>query len=176
VSDTPTFASSITTASGPTEGPVMLADLSHLAKLVVKTTPARPAGLGPVFGSSEVVGEALVCGSRPGEWLVLGSEQSVEEVVAGLAAHIVDLTHGRALIQIAGESSAATLEKLCSLDWTDRMMPDGAVASASVAKVSCDVIRHDHEGRPAYLVAADRSFGQYLYEAFADAAAEFATT
>ena len=78
---------------------------------------------------------------------------------------------------VAGEAAASTLEKVCSLDWSDEMMPDGAVTSASVAKVACDVIRHDSATgsgtTTAYWIAADRSFGQYLHDALLDAAAEF---
>lgn len=154
-----------------------MTDLSALAKLVIKTTAARPTVLAPAFGSSEAVGEALVCGTRPGEWTVIGPADAcravVADTVADTSAHVVDLTHGRALIEVAGADAASALEKVCSLDWSDDMMPDGAVTSASVAKVACDVIRRDGES-PAYWIAADRSFGQYLFDALVDAAAEFA--
>ena len=176
MSDTPTFVSSIvevSTAAAVDDAAVTLTDLSHLTKMVVKVTPGRSGGLGPAFGTSEVVGEAMVCGSRPGEWLVFGDADAVAAVVDGADGHVVDLTHGRLMIEIAGTAATGTLEKVCSLDWDDRMMPDGAVTSASVAKVSCDVIRSDRDGAPAYLIAADRSFGQYLYDALVDAAAEF---
>ena len=65
------------------------------------------------------------------------------------------------------------LEKVCSLDWSDPMTPDGAVASASVAKVTCDIARNDVDGTPSYLVFCDRSFGQYLFDALIDAGNEF---
>ncbi len=174
MSDTPTFASSIlTTEVVEDEAPLELNDLSHLTKVVVKATPVHPSRLEPTFGSSAVVGDALVCGSRPDEWLVLGPADAVAAVVDGAGGHCVDLTHGRVLIEVVGTVVTSMLETVCGLDWTDDMMPDGAVTSASVAKVSCDVIRCDNDGEPAYLIAADRSFGQYLYDALADAAAEF---
>ena len=97
-------------------------------------------------------------------------------------AHAVDLTHGRVLLEVWGPAAASALAKVCSLDWTDDMMPDGAVAAGSVAKVTCELIarrdRPDGDGDgsplvPAYLLAADRSFGQYLHDALVDAAAEF---
>lgn len=188
VFDTPTFASSIDPSSAtPTaDGPVTITDLSELAKVVVKEagTPssARSGGPGPRFGSSELVGEpsgdqVLVCGSRPGEWTVLGPPAAVAATVAKLdgetGGHVIDLTHGRALIEVAGPAAASVMEKVCSLDWSDDMMPDGAVTSASVAKVTCDVVRRDRDGQPAYLLAADRSFGQYLHDALVDATTEF---
>ena len=53
------------------------------------------------------------------------------------------------------------------------MSPDGAATSASVAKITCDVIRADIDDDPSYLIACDRSYGQYLFDALLDAGAEF---
>lgn len=173
MSSSPSFLSSVAaTASEAVDGPVAISDLSHLTKLVVKTTAARPDGLTPAFGTSTVSGEALICGTRPGEWTVFGPADATEMAVAATTAHVVDITHGRVLLSVAGPAAASTLEKVCSLDWSDDMMPDGAVTSASVAKVACDVIRRDDE-TPAYWISSDRSFGQYLYDALMDAASEF---
>jgi len=172
VSETPAFASSITAPSTVGGAAVTITDLSHLSKLVVKTTPARSDGLDVAFGSSAVTDEAVVCGTRPGEWTIIGDASGTAAIAERLDAHVVDVTHGRVLIEVAGPAATSTLEKVCSLDWTDEMMPDGAVTSASVAKVACDVIRHDGLAR-AYWLSADRSFGQYLYDALIDAAAEF---
>ena len=58
-------------------------------------------------------------------------------------------------------------------DWSDAMTPNGAVVSASVAKVTCDLAREDRGEQPTYLVACDRSFGQYLFDALLDAGDEF---
>jgi len=86
---------------------------------------------------------------------------------------VIDQTHGRSMIRVSGPEATGLLEKVCSLDWTDAMMPHGACASASVGKVSCDVVRDDESGAPSYLIACDRSFGQYLFEVLLDSGAEF---
>ena len=75
--------------------------------------------------------------------------------------------------RVLAAASPSLLEKVCSLDWSDAMTPDGAVVSASIAKVTCDLTRQDVDGRPSYLVACDRSFGQYLFDALLDAGDEF---
>ena len=172
----PVFASSVTNpVEGSSGGAVTITDLSHLTKLVVKTTPTRPDGLAPPFGAGEPAGEAVVCGTRPGEWTVIGPADACRGAVGqptASSAHVVDISHGRVLIQVAGPAAASALEKVCSLDWSDEMMPDGAVTSASVAKVVCDVIRHDGAS-VRYWLLADRSYGQYVYDALIDAAAEF---
>jgi sarcosine oxidase gamma subunit len=45
---------------------------------------------------------------------------------------------------------------------------------SSVAKVNAEIVRSDEDGgRRSFLLACDRSFGQYLIGALADAGAEF---
>ena len=165
-------------------GDLVLADASATVKWLVRASGSPNAAaerLGAPFGSSQTAaGGALVLGSRPGEWIVLGTAGAVTETVEGLDGldssdfvTAVDWTHGRALLRVTGDAAPRMLEKVCSLDWSDPMTPDGAVASASVAKVTCDIARNDVDGTPSYLVFCDRSFGQYLFDALIDAGDEF---
>ena len=167
-------------------GDLTLADVSAITKWLVRADADGPTAdqLGAAFGTSQVaVGGALVLGSRPGEWIVLGTSEEVSAAVAGIeqldgpdASEFVsalDWTHGRALSRVTGRGATRMLEKVCSLDWSDPMTPDGAVASASVAKVTCDIARNDADGAPSYLIFCDRSFGQYLFDALLDAGDEF---
>ena len=164
-------------------GDLVLADASATVKWLVRASAEGAAAerLGAPFGSSRTAaGGALVLGSRPGEWVVLGMADTVAEAVEGLDGldssdfvTALDWTHGRALFRVTGPSAPRMLEKVCSLDWSDPMMPDGAVASASVAKVTCDIARNDVDAAPSYLVFCDRSFGQYLFDALIDAGDEF---
>jgi sarcosine oxidase subunit alpha len=155
-------------------------NVADLRVVLVKSSPTQPAGtadrVGPVMGSSAAVDDALVAGTRPGEWTVIGSPAAVASAtddLAGTDGHVIDLTHGFAVFEVAGPRSAGLLEKVCNVDWTDDMTPDGAVLSASVAKVGCDIIRRDRDGGPAYLVLVDVSYGPYLLDALLDAGQEF---
>ncbi len=165
-------------------GDLVLADASATTKWLVRASGSPNAAaerLDAPFGSSNAVaGGALVLGSRPGEWVVLGTADTVAETVEGLDGldssdfvTALDWTHGRALFRVTGQAASGMLEKVCSLDWSDSMTPDGAVTSASVAKVTCDIARNDIDGTPSYLVFCDRSFGQYLFDALIDAGDEF---
>lgn len=153
-----------------------LRDESAMAKTVIRALPGSPTAdrLGVGFGSSRRVGEVHVCGSRPGEWLLLGEPA---ELLDGLdtSGHVsvIDLTHGRALLRLTSADAARVLEKICSLDLSDDMTPNGAVTSASVAAISCDLVRDDLHGTPSYLIACDRSLGEYLAGAIVDAGDEF---
>ena len=173
MAEIPTFESSIRRALAAGSA---LRDESVTTKTLIRAMPdsAEAALLGVGFGSSLRVGEVLVCGSRPGEWLLLGDPG---EVLDGLdrSGHVsvIDLTHGRALLRLVAADSARVLEKICSLDLADDMTPNGAVVSASVAAISCDLVRDDVDGTPSYLIACDRSFGEYLAGAVLDAADEF---
>jgi heterotetrameric sarcosine oxidase gamma subunit len=172
------FQSSITTA-GPSDGALRLADESAVTKMIVRAEPDSSVAthLGVVFATSRPIGDVLVVGQRPGEWQVLGPAGAVAAVIDELdvSGHVsvVDLTHGRAMIRLTGTDAPRALEKVCSIDWSDAMTPHGAAVSASVAEVTCDIVRRDRDGARSYLVSCDRSFGQYLFDALVDACTEF---
>lgn len=181
VANPPAFESPIT-ASYPSGGTaaLVLADESSVTKLVVRAEDGTAAAgqLEVPFGSSRMAkGGVLICGQRPTEWLLVGDAAAV----AGLAGAIdrtghvstIDHTHSRAMFRLTGEDGPRLLEKVCSIDWADRMTPDGAVVSASVAKVTCDIVRQDQDGQRSYRLACDRSFAQYLFDALLDAGDEF---
>ncbi|MEM7288639.1 MAG: hypothetical protein AAF480_20015 [Actinomycetota bacterium] len=176
MSDLEFESSVVTTYPDGSGAELTLEDVSSTAKTIVRAAAdtAAAAALGVSFGASRAVGDALVLGQRPGEWMLLGDAAAF---VAGMdtTGHVsvIDHTHSRALFRLAGAASASVLEKVCSLDWSDAMTPDGAVVSASIAKATCDLTRQDVDGVPSYLVACDRSFGQYLFDALLDAGDEF---
>ena len=126
----------------------------------------------------------LVVGSGPGEWLLLAPpgqagalESRLEQAVAqapGESVTWVDLTHGRALIRLCGSSAASVLAKVCGIDLSDGITPDGAAFRTSVAALATDVIRDDAGGTRSYLLHCERSSGQYLFDALLTAGAEFA--
>ncbi|MCP3910003.1 MAG: hypothetical protein GY713_03515 [Actinomycetia bacterium] len=163
----PPFESPVSTP-GPTGAALTLIDESASPKLVVRRFPDGPDGPDVAFGRAAPVGGALVVGIRPDEWWVLGDGN----VDMDPALTMVDLTHGRAQFRLTGPAATTALETVCSLDWSDPMMPNGAATSASVAKVICDVVRDDRDGVASYLLLVDRSFAQYLFDALRDAAGQ----
>lgn len=173
----PEFRSSVTTLAATPAGAPALTDESSLTKISVRArVGASPLGVD--FTRAIERDGVLICGIRPDEWLLLGEPNEVEALLAtaGFDASVsrIDITHSRLCLRLTGVRSASALEKVCSLDFDDEMFPDKATGSASVAKVSSDLIRDDIGGEPSYLLLADRSFGQYLYDAIHDATAEFA--
>ena len=164
--------------------PLRISDASPLTKVLVRapeTGQAREA-LGVPFGrAARTLDGMLVVGSGPGEWLVLAAPNQQAETVArvGQAAgddefvSVFDITHGRALVRLTGAAAAGVLSKLCAIDLSDTITPDGAAFRSSVAKLVTDVIRDDQAGARSYLLHCERSSGQYLFDALLDAGEEF---
>lgn len=122
---------------------------------------------------------ALVAGVVPGGWLILVRSGSAAEVVRRVEAElvgdrlvsVVDVTHGHAMLRLAGPGSVAVLEKLCMVDLAEAVTPDGAVFRSLLAGLTATVIRDDEPGRRSYLLLCDRSYGQYLVDVLVDAGA-----
>ena len=168
-----------------------LTDLAPLAKAGVRASldGAMARALGIPFGrAARDSAGALVVGSGPGEWLVLGPIGTGRALLGRLGemtanadgqelVTILDLTHGRALLRLTGTQAAAVLAKLCGIDLADASTPAGAAFRSSVAKLVTDVIRDDQESPagpvPSYLLHCERSYGQYLFDVLLEAGAEF---
>jgi sarcosine oxidase, subunit gamma len=180
-----------------------LTDCTPLAKVQLRAPAGGrvAAALGVPFGrAARDADGTLVIGSGPGEWLLLGppgQAPALASRLAGIAAGAggeraswVDLTHGRALIRLNGPASASVLAKLCGVDLSDDVIPDGAAFRSSVAALATDVIRDDlgasaddasadddsadRAGRArSYLLHCERSSGQYLFDALLGAGGEF---
>ena len=150
--------------------PLRLADLSQLAKIGVK---AQTPPFDIPYGRSIRQGNWIVAGSGPEEWTLLGPIGETREVATSGFASVVDITHGRALMRLTGDHAATVLAKLCPIDLSDPMCPNGAAFRAAIANVVSDVIRDDVEGTRSYLMHCERSSGQFLFDAVIDAGTEY---
>jgi heterotetrameric sarcosine oxidase gamma subunit len=164
-----------------------LTDCTPLAKVQLRAPiGGRLAASLPVpFGrAARDADGTLVVGSGPGEWLLLAPAgqasalaSRLEDTAArdpGESVTWVDLTHGRALLRLNGSSAASVLAKVCGIDLSDDVTPDGAAFRTSVAALATDIIRDDLGGTRSYLLHCERSSGQYLFDALLRAGAEFA--
>ena len=160
-----------------------ITDCTPLAKvLVLASTDGEIArALGVPFGrAARDAHGTLVVGSGPGEWLLFAAPgtsaavtQRVEEVRENGLVSVFDATHGRALMRITGARAPDLLAKVCAIDFSEAVTPDGAAFRSSVAKLVTDVVRDDLGGEISYLLHCERSSGQYLFDALIDAGDEF---
>jgi heterotetrameric sarcosine oxidase gamma subunit len=163
-----------------------LTDCTPLAKVQLRAPLGGRAAaeLGVPFGrAARDGGGTLVAGSGPGEWLLLAAPGEGPALIARgteLAARCpgelitaTDVTHGRALIRLSGAQGGDLLRKVCGIDLSDGITPDGAAFRSSVAAVATDVIRDDAGGTRSYLLHCERSSGGYLFGELLAAGSEF---
>ena len=169
-------------------GELTLTDCSPLTKIQVRAPIGghAAAALGVRFGrAARDAAGRLVVGSGPGEWLLLAApgRQAADfdpDAGPGESVSWVDQTHGRALMRLSGAAAPRVLAKLCGIDLSEDITPDGAAFRTSLAALATDVIRDDLPGLPglpgptrSYLLHCERSPGQYLFDAMLRAGAEF---
>jgi heterotetrameric sarcosine oxidase gamma subunit len=155
-----------------------------MAKVLVHAPPggALAERLGVAFGQSRQTDDGtLILRARPAQWLLFalpGRGPELVEQWQGTAGggdefvSVLDVSAGRSLLRLSGDTAPALLAKVCALDLD--AAPDGSAVRSSVAKVNAEIVRADEDGRRrSYLLACDRSYGQYLIGALADAGAEF---
>ena len=163
-----------------------LTDCTPLAKVGVRAPIGGGAAdeLAVPFGrAARDPGGTLVIGAGPGEWLLLAAPGQgpaltgrAEELAARFPGELItatDLTHGRALMRLAGARGDDVLAKVCGIDTGDGITPDGAAFRTSVAAVATDVIRDDTGGVRSYLLHCERSSGAYLFGELLAAGSEF---
>ena len=92
----------------------------------------------------------IVAGVGPNEWIVISPPgapvppANAAQTSDGPApSTVVDLTHARALIRIAGADSAKVLTKLCGINFGDSTTPNDTALRTSVARLVTEVIRID---------------------------------
>ena len=166
-----------------TDADPRIMDCTPLAKVLVLASPSGGVAraLGVPFGrTARDEHGTLVVGSGPGEWLLLGPPGAsaalagrVKEVSDEGLVSVLDATHGRALMRITGARAVDLLAKVCGIDLSEEVTPDGAAFRSSVAKLVTDVVRDDCDGERSYLLHCERSSGQYLFDALIDAGDEF---
>jgi heterotetrameric sarcosine oxidase gamma subunit len=167
-------------------GTLTLTDCTPLTKVQLRAPVGGEVAalLGVPFGrAARDPDGTFVVGSGPGEWLLLAPpgqagalEPRLEKAAAqapGESVTWVDLTHGRALIRLYGWCAAGVLAKVCGIDLSDGITPDGAAFRTSVAALATDVIRDNLGGTRSYLLHCERSSGQYLFGALLSAGTEF---
>ena len=162
------------------DGSVTVADAASTTKVQVRggAGTGAAAELGVSYGRSQRRADgALVCGTRPDEWTIYASAGQASAIASTIPTEgfvtVIDITHGRAMLRISGSNATAALNKICNLDLSNELTPDGAVFSASVGNVSCDLVRDDEGGQTSFLIGCERSFGKFLFIAVADACTEF---
>lgn len=140
----------------------------------VQTETGFELPFAPNKATLTAAGSALWTG--PDEWLLTsdrrlpGHEQALRRCLAGPSGAVVDLSHARIVLRIAGEHSRDLLARGCSLDLHPRKFAAGECAQSLLGQVS--VLLHRREAETFDLFVA-RSYAVSVWDWLTGAAAGF---
>ena len=114
-----------------------------------------PTGLDlPPPGRSTVSGGLTALWVQPRGWLILAAPMGEGVLAARLnqpGLSVVDQSHGRCVVEIAGDQARALLGRLCRIDLHPAAFLPGSVAVTPVADMPC-VLHHASADRFALVV------------------------
>jgi heterotetrameric sarcosine oxidase gamma subunit len=169
------------TLSDLTGLPVILiqGEVGDILKQHFAQIPAKPGDLVEVSGG-------LLARLTPAEFYLFGlslaanlpSAAALDDSFAQNQrfAHATDITHGKAVLRLAGVTASEVLSKICGLDFHHTIFPSQHVAQTSAAKIKTLIARYDEGETPAYFLHVNRPLGQYFWETVWDAGQEFGLT
>ncbi|WP_374445904.1 sarcosine oxidase subunit gamma [Stella sp.] len=117
---------------------------------------------------------------RPDTWLVIaprGPEGALARRLAqaaGAAGSVVDQSHGKTRVRLAGRHARRVLGKGCRLDLDPAAFGPGQAAITQMAQVSALLLQRDDT--PAYELVVGSSYAVPFLEWLTESAAEFAGT
>jgi heterotetrameric sarcosine oxidase gamma subunit len=169
------------TLSDLTGVPIILiqGEVGDILKQHFVQIPAKPGDLVEVSGG-------LLARLTPAEFYLFGLSLAANLPSAATLdnsfaqnqrfAHATDITHGKAVLQLAGVAASEVLSKICGLDFHPTVFPSQRVAQTSAAKIKTLIARYDEGETPAYFLHVSRPLGQYFWETMWDAGQEFGLT
>ena len=169
---------------GPSNGPgVVIVERRGLALAQVLARPGQEEAvaarlrLDPAPGRASETPEATVLWLAPGTWMVVA--QDVEDgglysrlrEELGDRAAVVDQSHGRAVLRLAGASARDVLAKGCRLDLHPRVFTPGMCAQTVIAQIG--VLLHQCDEIPTYDLYVFSGYALDFLEWLTSSAAEF---
>ncbi|CAN7244952.1 sarcosine oxidase subunit gamma family protein [Mesorhizobium caraganae] len=112
----------------------------------------------------------------PGQWFVAGDEPFSAAALAAVAeslkpyATVVDQSHGRVRIEIAGTHATRVLAKGSAVDLASHVFPIGQATSALIGHIAVHITRSSEYGFELLVL---RSFAESLWDELAQMSAEF---
>ncbi|MGH6900958.1 MAG: sarcosine oxidase subunit gamma [Geminicoccaceae bacterium] len=147
-------------AAPPDEAGVVITERRDLSLVQViarrgsEQALAERLGLDPAPGQASGIQAGTALWQAPGAWMVVaqGQEdgalcQSLREELRDLAA-VIDQSHGRAVLRLAGRCARDVLAKGCRLDLHPRVFRPQMCAQTVIARIG--VLLHQCDERPTY--------------------------
>lgn len=106
---------------------------------------------------------------EPLKWLMVSEREVPRPALESDDGTVLDLGHARTVIHVSGPRAVELMARMVPLDLRPAHFADGAVAASVLHHVGVTILARDG----GFDVFALRSFGLAVWEALADAAAQF---
>ena len=112
----------------------------------------------------------------PGTWQIVGNEGGLLEVpalrqdLADIAA-VVDLSHARTALHVAGPAAPATLAKHCGLDLHASSFPTGSATNTRFGHLGITLARLGDA--PTFELLVFRGYAEFVFDALIEAGREY---
>jgi sarcosine oxidase subunit gamma len=168
-------ANAVTIALPPSDIVQLIARKGRSADLAAAVQAACGLAL-PGPGCAAGAGELTALWIQPDGWFVTaprGAEGALARTLkaaAGDAGSVVDQSHGRTLVTLAGGGARWVLSKECRVDLHPSAFAPGQVASTQIAHLGCTI--HQADDAPTYRLIVFTTFLRSFLEALTHAAGE----
>jgi heterotetrameric sarcosine oxidase gamma subunit len=170
-------------AGSPDEPGVVIVERRGLSLVQVlarrggEQAAAERLGLDPAPGRASGIRAGTALWQAPGAWMVVAEGldegalyQDLREQLQDLAA-VIDQSHGRAVLRLAGARARDVLAKDCRLDLHPRAFQPGMCAQTAIAQIG--VLLHQLDERPAYDLYVPAGYAMAFVEWLTSSATEF---
>jgi sarcosine oxidase subunit gamma len=167
--------------TAPNDPGVVIAERRHLSLVQVIARRGREQaatdrlGLDPAPGRAGEIDAGTVLWIAPGAWMIVAADESdalrrLGERLHDLAA-VVDQSHSRTALRLAGSRARDVLAKGCRLDLHPRTFHPGMCAQTVIAQIG--VLLHQTDDRPTYDLYVPAGYAVAFLDWLAASAAEF---
>jgi heterotetrameric sarcosine oxidase gamma subunit len=129
----------------------------------------------PPPGHAAVAGDIAALWQQPNAWMLVappaaeGTFARAVKAACGDAGSVVDQTHGRVVLTLAGRNARRVLQNLCRLDLHPRVFGPHRVAATPMAEVACLLYQRDDV--PSFDLIVFSTFATHFAGALTHAAA-----
>ena len=106
---------------------------------------------------------------EPLKWLLVGEGEIAQPALDAADGTVLELSHARTVIHVAGPNAAGLMARMVSLDLRPAAFPDGSVASTGLHHMGVTILARDG----GFDIFVLRSFGLAIWETLIESAAQF---
>jgi heterotetrameric sarcosine oxidase gamma subunit len=141
----------------------------RLAQAGAAAAQAAGVDTAPGPGLSATGPNGTLLRAEPLKWLLVGEGEIAQPALDATDGTVLELSHARTVIHVAGPSAVDLMARMVSLDLRPAVFTDGSVASTGLHHVGVTILARDG----GFDIFVLRSYGLAIWETLIESAAQF---